>query len=79
VCLAAMPAAEVIVVCDQLMRSVTDLSGGLRTACVTSRTCPASSTPVRKVRGPLADTPEPGCYQPITLFELSAWGWRRRE
>jgi hypothetical protein len=20
-----------------------------------------------------------GCYQPITLFELSAWGWRRRE
>src|ERR1700728_1370207 len=38
-----------------------------------------------RVRRPPAPRPadgtgrNPGCYQPITLFELSAWGWRRRE
>jgi hypothetical protein len=39
------------------------------------------SGPRRSVRSATADgiRRNPACYQPITLFALSAWGWRRRE
>src|SRR5271163_3604544 len=50
-------------------------------SCGTYEVCPAASRERQSASAALssASSSSCGCYQPITLFALSAWGWRRRE